>query len=520
MITADQTKIIEFLSSPSTHGGENVERIETHASIVFLAGTRAWKLKRAVRYDYLDFSDAQRRMVLCEAEVRINRRTAPTLYHGVVAVTRGRDGALELGGSGVAVDWVIEMTRFDQEDLFDRLAARGNLDLGLMRPLGGAIAHFHLGADRRADHGGRAGMAWVVDGNAEDFTERGAGILDPAACTAVTSESRVLLDRWGALLDGRREAGYVRQCHGDLHLRNIVLFNGKPTLFDAIEFNDEIACTDVLYDLSFLLMDLWRRHLPRHANVAWNGYLAETMDLEGLPLLPLFLSCRAAVRAKTSVAASALQGESQKRTSLQEMAREYLRMALELLRPPGPCLIAIGGLSGSGKSSLAYALAPSVGAVPGAVVLRSDEVRKRLCGVPELSRLGPEGYIPEVSRRAYETLAERAAIIVRADHAAIVDAVFARPQDRAAIEAVAALAAVPFVGLWLDAPERILLDRVQGRQRDASDADVAVVRAQLEADTGTITWHRIDASTGTDDVLRQATALLQRVITGPITSPS
>jgi aminoglycoside phosphotransferase family enzyme/predicted kinase len=519
MITADQTEIIEFLSSPSAHGGANVERIETHASVVFLAGTRAWKLKRAVRYDYLDFSDAERRRTLCEAEVRINRRTAPNLYHGVVAITRNRDGALELGGSGVPLDWVIEMTRFDQDDLFDRLAARGHLDLGLMRPLASAIAQFHLGADRRADHGGRSGMAWVIDGNAEDFTERSADVLDSTVCVTLTSESRAALDRCGTLLDVRRDAGYVRQCHGDLHLRNIVLFNGKPTLFDAIEFNDEIACIDVLYDLSFLLMDLWRRRLPRHANVMWNGYLAETRDLEGVSLLPLFLSCRAAVRAKTSVAASSLQGESQKRAGLQVLAREYLQMALELLRPPGPCLIAVGGLSGSGKSSLAYALAPLVGAVPGAVVLRSDEIRKRLCGVPELSRLGSEGYVPEVSRRVYEILAERSALIVRAGHGAIVDAVFGRAQDRAAIEEVAALAAVPFVGLWLDAPERVLLDRTQRRHHDASDADAAVIRMQLAESTGAITWHRIDASADTSEVLQHVTSLLRRLIDGRLTPP-
>jgi uncharacterized protein len=233
------------------------------------------------------------------------------------------------------------------------------------------------------------------------------------------------------------------------------------------------------------------------------------MDLEGLALLPLFLSCRAAVRAKTSIAASALQGEVEKRGDLQELAREYLRMALELLRPPGPRLIAIGGLSGSGKSSLAYALAPSVGAVPGAVVLRSDAVRKRLRGVPELSRLGAEAYSPEVSSGVYRTLAECSASIVRGGHGAIVDAVFARPRDRAAIEKVAALTSVPFVGLWLDAPERVLLDRVQRRRKDASDADAAVIRRQIAEGTGAVTWQRIDAAADMSEVLRQVTLLLQ-----------
>jgi hypothetical protein len=188
-----------------------------------------------------------------------------------------------------------------------------------------------------------------------------------------------------------------------LHLRNIVMIDGRPTLFDAIEFNDEIACIDVLYDLAFLLMDLWRRQMPRHANIIWNGYVTDTDDVGGIPLLPIFLSCRAAVRAKTSATAANLQGDPQRKRELQDMAREYLAMAQRLLQPPPACLIAIGGLSGSGKSTLARALAPLIGAVPGAVVIRSDETRKQLCGVDPLQRLGPEGYTAEMSRQVYET---------------------------------------------------------------------------------------------------------------------
>ena len=179
MITEDQTEVVTFLTSPSTHGGSLVERIETHASIVFLAGTRAWKLKRAVQYDYLDFSTVERRKAMCEAELRINRRAAPALYRGVVAVTREPDRSLAIGGSGVPVEWLIEMVRFDQEGLFDRLAVREALDLDLMRPLASVIACFHATADRRFDHGGAAGMTWVVDGNAVGFDEQGGGILDP-----------------------------------------------------------------------------------------------------------------------------------------------------------------------------------------------------------------------------------------------------------------------------------------------------------------------------------------------------
>jgi uncharacterized protein len=509
MITEDQREVLEFLASPSTHSGAPVERIETHASIVFLAGPRAWKLKRAVRYDYLDFSTAERRRAMCEAEVRINRRTAPALYRGVVPVTREPDRSLNLGGSGTPVDWVVEMSRFDQEALLDRLAARAALDVGLMRPLASEIAALHRDAATRPNYGGRPGMARVVDGNAAGFAQQGATILDSTTCDRVTLAARDAVIRHGALLDDRRAAGRVRQCHGDLHLRNIVLLDGRPTLFDGVEFNDDIACIDVLYDVAFLLMDLWRRGLTSHANMAFNRYLVETADLDGLSLMPLFLSCRAAVRAKTSATAANLHSDPQRHRELAALASSYLTMADRLLRPPAPSLIAIGGLSGSGKSALALALAPGIGAVPGAVVLRSDEIRKRLCGVDPLVRLGPEAYAREVSRRVYATAAERAGMIVRAGHAAVVDAVFARAEDRAAIEQMASIAGVRFVGLWLDADESVLIDRVERRAADASDADATVVRAQLGQDTGRITWYRIDASRLFDDVLRAARQFVQ-----------
>jgi aminoglycoside phosphotransferase family enzyme/predicted kinase len=514
MITADQTEVLAFLGSPSTHAGEAVERIETHASVVFLAGTCAWKLKRAVLYDYLDFSTIERRKAMCGAEVRINRRTAPELYRGVMPVTREPDGALALGGSGPPVDWLVEMARFDQDGLFDRLATRGALDIGLMPPLALAIAQLHLAAEQRSDHGGRAGMAWVIEGNATGFAEQGAGILDQAVCARLTEDARNAVQRDGAQLDARRDGGFVRQCHGDLHLRNIVLLNGRPTLFDAIEFNDEIACIDVLYDLAFLLMDLWRRRLPRHANAVWNAYLAETRDFEGVRLLPLFLSCRAAVRSKTSTTAANLQGDPQRQDELKAMARDYLSLAQELLHPPAPCLIGIGGFSGSGKSTLAHALAPLIGPVPGAVVIRSDEIRKSLCGAEPLHRLGSEGYAPGVSQRVYATVTERAEVVVRGGHAAIADAVFARPSDREALERAAVAAGVPFVGLWLDAAESELVARAERRVLDASDADAAVIRSQIAQGAGSIPWHRLDASSPSEDVLQKAILVLGERLQG------
>jgi hypothetical protein len=509
MITGDQTAVIEFLSAPSTHSGANVERVETHASVVFLVGERAYKLKRAVKFDYLDFSTPERRRAMCEAEVRLNRRTAPELYRGVLPVTRHDDGRLTIGSDGVPIDWLVDMNRFDQRGLFDRLAVAGDLKLELMSSLAAAIAEFHRSAERRMDQGGKAGMAWVIDGNAAGFEEFGSACLDPAAASRVSRESSRELDRQGALLDRRRDAGFVRQCHGDLHLRNIVLVNGRPTLFDGVEFNDRISCTDVLYDLAFLLMDLWRRQLPHHANAVLNRYLADTADWDVLCLLPLFLSCRAAVRAKTSATAASQVSDEPRRAELHATAREYLAMAERLLHPSRASLVAVGGLSGTGKSTLALRLAPAIGGAPGAVVLRSDETRKQLAGVPTLERLGAEGYSAEMSRRVYASVAERASRVLRGGHSVVVDAVFARPADRDSIEQVATAAGVPFVGVWLDAPESVLISRTEQRRGDASDADAAVVRLQRAQDTGPIHWCRIDASASIDSVLATATACLR-----------
>ena len=496
-----QAEVVAFLESPAAHGGLPVERVDTHASIIFLAGERAWKLKRAVRYDYLDFSTPERRRAMCEAELRINQRTAPELYCRVVPVTREATGGLAVGGSGTAIDWVIEMVRFDQEALLDRLAERNALDAAMVPLLASAVARFHRGAERRRDHGGRNGMSWVVEGNALGFSEQGRGVLDAAECEDLTRRSRAEVDRYGAILDHRRDAGFVRHCHGDLHLRNIVMIKGSPTIFDAIEFNDEIACIDVFYDVAFLLMDLCHRGLVVHANRLLNGYLAETHDFDGLGPLPLFLSCRAAINAKTRTTAAALQPNAGQRREAAVAAQEYLRLAAAFLCRDPPRVIAIGGFSGSGKSTLAMGLAPLIGTIPGAVVIRSDEIRKQLFRVDPLVKLGASAYTPDVSRAVYDIAAARAALAIRRGRSVIVDAVFADPGERRAIEKVAKATGVPFAGLWLDAPTETLIRRAGRRRADASDADALVIEAQIRHRAGPIEWRRVDASESGDRVL-------------------
>lgn len=508
-MTDDQADVIGFLGRPESYpGAPEVDRIDTHAAIVFLAGDLAYKLKRAVRYDYLDFSTLEMREAACKAEVTVNRRCAPTLYLGVDAIARTPDGSLAWGTSGRVLDWVVVMHRFEQEALLDRLAERGALDLSVMRALAEAVARFHESAERVEGHGGRVGMRWVVDGNARDFAKY-EGTLGARACRAVTELCRDALVRHGDRLDARRHDGLVRRCHGDLHLRNIVMLDGRPTLFDGVEFNDEIACVDVLYDLAFLLMDLLRRDLPAHANAVFNRYLTARCDLAGLPLLPLFLGCRAAIRAKTSATAATLQSDASSAQTLRTQARDYLAMAERLLQSSRPMLVAIGGFSGSGKSTLAARLAPQIGRAPGALVLRSDVIRKALFGLPDEARLGPQGYSADANRQVYSAIVERAALALTGGHAVIADAVFRDPEERAAIAHVAADAGVPFAGLWLDAPLDTLAHRIEHRQVDVSDATATVLARQIASDIGPLEWVRVDAGSDPDETERRARSVLR-----------
>lgn len=509
VIVEDQSDVLEFLSRPETYGSADpVERIDTHISAVFLTGDRAFKLKRAVRLPYLDYSTAAARRRFCHAEVRVNRRTAPALYQGVVAVVRGPDGRLRLGGEGEAVDWLVEMTRFEEHMLFDRLAVEGRLDRFAMEDLADAVARFHGAAERVTDAGGRASALKVIESNADCFAEAPDGIFDAAAVGALREASwRVLVGVEG-LLENRRAAGFVRHCHGDLHLRNICLFQGQATLFDAIEFSQEIANIDVLYDLAFLVMDLDHRGLRRLASMLLNRYLDITADIGGLAAMPLFLSLRAGIRSHVAALSSAAQSDAAVAEALRGEARAYLGEAYAYLEPTGPRLIAVGGLSGSGKSRLARDLAPLVGPSPGARVVRTDVTRKRLAGVGLETRLGSSGYSRDMTLRTYQAVYDECLAVLATGRAAIADAVFADPEERAAIEAVASDAGVPFHGLWLDSPPEVMQERVTHRRRNVSDATSWVVRLQLSYDLGDIAWPRIDTGSSREASLAQACAVL------------
>ena len=500
-----QQPVFDFLARPATFGGASVKRIDTHAATVFLAGDHAFKIKRAVRFPFLDYSTLEKRQAACAAEIEVNRAYAPAIYRRVVAITRDKDGTLAIGGQGEPVEWAVEMRRFDETQTLDHLADAQRIDGVLADALGRTVARAHAAARTNKAAGFVDELAEVIAQNDEEL--RAAPDLFPTAdVAALTQATRTVFERVRSLLQARERAGLVRRCHGDLHLGNIVLLDGAPVLFDAIEFDPRIATGDVLYDLAFLLMDLIERGLKAAANVVLNRYLGATRrneDLDALAALPLFLSLRAAIRAKVAAKRRAQGAES---AHIAQSARAYFALAGRLLAPPPPRLVAVGGLSGTGKSLLARALAAQILPEPGAVVLRSDVERKALFGLAETDRLPEAGYAPDVTAKIYAILADKARRAIAAGHSAIVDAVFAHAAERAAIAQAAAGAT--FYGLFLSADLSVRLARVGTRAGDASDADAAVVRRQEQYDLGTMNWTTADASGSPEETLRRAKTAL------------
>ncbi len=456
--------------------------IETSISWIFLFGDRALKLKKPVNLGFLDFTSAPKRRWACDRELTFNLATAPNIYRCVRAITRDETGALAFDGVGEVVEWALEMRRFDETAvLSNRLA---EIDGAFAEALGRDVARFHVQSSLAPDSGGAEGLAYVLRSNTNllrsEIADLGMGPVERLLAATDAAFAAV-----APLLDWRLSQGFVRCCHGDLHLGNILLESGAPILFDCIEFNDGLREIDVLYDVAFLLMDLSFRGAPEAANRVLNGWLDEAARgfdaalWEGLAALPLFQSVRAAVRAHVN----ALEGR-------REESASYLAAAQAYLDPSPPVLIAVGGLSGSGKSTLARALAPRLGSPPGAIVLRSDEVRKRLWKRDPTDRLPTSAYTREASDAVYDEMFAIARTCLVAGRAVIVDAVFLTNEERARVGQLASNIGVAFHGVWLEGPPEILQSRIAGRENDASDADAGVLDIQLGVDPGQITWLR------------------------------
>ena len=452
--------------------------VETHISAVFVGNETVWKLKKAVRLPFLDFSTLAAREHFLRRELELNKPAAPGIYRDVVAISRGPDGTLGLGGEP-AVEWVLRMAPVPPADFLDAMASAGSLTSGLLDDLGDCVAAYHTGLAPVPNRDSAESLLRIAEGNARSAIAAG---LPAAEVNVWRNKMESAIEQCRDWLAERSAAGYVRRCHGDLHLGNICLWAGKPVPFDALEFDEDLATIDVGYDLAFLLMDLDQRVGRDAANRAMNRYVARAGDI-AMRGFPVFLSQRAMIRAHV----------------LKAMGRDagaYFEAARTYLDPAQSMIVAVGGLQGTGKSTLARALAPGIGAAPGALIVRSDEIRKRLHGAGPEDRLGPNAYTPSANAATNRAVIKQARVAADSGHAVIVDATFLDVAVRIDLATTAQQLGIPFVGVWLHAPMALLEERVGAREGDASDATVSVLRRSAKNDPGPGDWLAVDASDG------------------------
>jgi aminoglycoside phosphotransferase family enzyme/predicted kinase len=458
---------------------------ETPCAQVYIGRDRVLKLKKPVDFGFLDFTTLAKREWAIRRELAFNCETAPDVYRAVRAITRTDGGELALDGAGEVVDWALEMRPFDPSAVLSHRPER--VDGALADQLGREVARVQALGPIAQARSGSAALEYVLRSNAAQLRSL-THILDPEAVERLIADSRAAFARFAPLLDQRGVDGFVRRCHGDLHLGNVVVEDGRPLLFDCIEFNDVLSEIDIGYDIAFLMMDLSFRGRGEAANRVLNAWLDEAARSfgdgiwPGLAALSLFQSVRAAVRTHVS----GHGGEVDK-------ARAYLAEAQRHLEAQAPRLYAVGGLSGSGKSTLARALAPELGSAPGAVILRTDEIRKRLWGAGPLERLPLEAYASNQSSSVYGEMLRLARLCLSAGWSVVLDAVFAKVEERKAAEALGQAVGLPLRGLWLEAPPDVLRARVAARRDDASDADLRVLEQQLSWGPVQSDWRRIDA---------------------------
>lgn len=467
--------------------GAPAELIETHISWVLLSGPFAYKLKKPVNFGFLNFSTLDLRKKYCEEELRLNGRLAPQLYLRTAAIT-GSPSAPELDGSGEPWEYAVVMTRFEQSHLLGRELAEHRLEIGAMDRLADALADFHATvatAGPETPFGRASEVRSPVDENLASLRSRDIDGEERDLVEQVAAWCESEHDRLAVTFETRRLAGKIRECHGDLHLGNMVLIDGQIVIFDGIEFSESLRWIDVASEIAFCVMDLEDRGFPEYAHRLLNRYLERTGDYGLLEVLPYYVVYRATVRAKVAELRRA-QGDAgpAEQERLRQERKEYLQLATRWTKPKRRWLAITFGVSGSGKTCGTQPLVDHYGAIR----IRSDVERKRLFGCEAESATPdeelPRLYSTEASAKTYDRLGLLTKEILAAGFPVIVDATFLKHQEREPFFHIAAEQGLRLIVIEFTAPESELVRRVNLRRTkstDASDATGDVVRQQLNA---------------------------------------
>lgn len=485
-MTKTHTILVESLHNPARypHPVDRVKLIETHISWVFLAGAYAYKLKKPVNFGFLDFSSLNQRQHFCEEELRLNRRFAPQLYLDVISI--GGSPEHPRLGELPAIDYMVRMKRFSRRNELDRLLQQNRLTPEMIEQFADYLAAAHMQAPAVAAQSGFGSPAAVKAPVAENFQQLRPLLPDP-----YHQQQLNRLEQWSEnsyraltpLLKQRKNAGLIRECHGDVHLANMVWHNEQPLLFDCIEFNDNFRCIDPANDYAFLLMDLDDRQSQQLGSYFLNRYLQQTGDYQGVQLLDYYRCYRAMVRAK--VFALRLQQNSLSQAEREQdlaLTESYLQLAEQYTQPGSPRLFITHGFAGSGKSTFVRQLAPQLGAIS----LHSDIERKRLFGLKAAaaSRSPISGgiYTATASQQTYQHLHDLAETLLASGFSVIIDACFLKQPPRKRLQTLAEKLQIPFTILDFSLPQEELFRRVTLRSRQSeqiSEADTAVLQQQL-----------------------------------------
>lgn len=462
-----------------------IQLVQTHISYVLLTGEYAYKVKKPLNFGFLNYTTLAQRRHFCEEEVRLNQRGAAELYLEVIPITQTDTSAAEvrfqLGGAGKVVEYAVKMRQFPQETLLTELFERGELTETLMQELAAMVAQFHRKATTNEYIRSFGEVAQVRQAFDENY-EQTKQYIGSAQTQQQFDQTRAYTDRFFAeqptLFDRRIQTGWIRECHGDLHLRNICYWNNRFLLFDCIEFNEPFRFVDVMFDIAYIVMDLEARHRSDLSTIFLNTYVEQTGDWEGLQVLPIYVSRQTYVRAKvTSFLLNDPAVSDKEKQAAQETAANYYKMAWRFSNSRSGQLILMAGLSGSGKSTTARYLAPHLNAIH----IRSDAVRKHLAGIALDQSGGEDLYTPAMTQKIYDRLLELGVLLAQQGYAVILDAKYDRQALRSTAIAQAQAHHLPVRLLHCTAPMDVLHDRVAQRSGDIADATVDVLaRQQME----------------------------------------